>query len=263
MSKALVLKGTDFSVNKLDTVIVADPIPCTGISLSASTASVEAGKAVTLTATVTPNDTTDSIVWSSSNNSLATVENGVVTAISSGSVTITATCGNYSATCAITVFAYYTEAILGRVLGDTTRCDYVSAYGWIKGGTFNDPFFRKLTAGQTISARAREGSQVVAGLYLYMFVYTAGTFTDKCTQVGDDYVLTQAMLDMQSTDQYGILINGTRIYNTGDWVSNWSSSNDYTATQDCYVAFFYNIDGSSDISSDINAIKNRIKIEVT
>ncbi len=66
--------------------------PVTSIKVSGST-SVDEGKSVTLTASVSPADAYDkSITWSSSNNNIATVNaNGVVTGKSGGSVTITAT----------------------------------------------------------------------------------------------------------------------------------------------------------------------------
>lgn len=116
MSKALVLKNTDFSVNKVATIVISDPVPCTGISLSQSTGSVVAPGTITLTATVTPNNTTDSIIWTSSDGSTATVVDGVVTGVSGGTAIITVTCGNYSATCTVTVTAYYEDLVLGYVL---------------------------------------------------------------------------------------------------------------------------------------------------
>ena len=57
---------------------------------------------VTLTATV-PGQTSPVIEWVSSNPAVATVENGVVTAVGEGSTMITAICGGMSATCLITV----------------------------------------------------------------------------------------------------------------------------------------------------------------
>ena len=78
-------------------------IPCTGISLSASELTFTAIGSQTLTATVTPEDTTDAIVWNSNTTSVATVSGGVVTAVGNGSATITATCGNYSASCSVSV----------------------------------------------------------------------------------------------------------------------------------------------------------------
>lgn len=81
----------------------AEEIPCTGITLDQTTLTFTGEGTQTLTATVTPSDTTDAVTWSSDDSSIASVSNGVVTAKANGSATITATCGEYSATCAVTV----------------------------------------------------------------------------------------------------------------------------------------------------------------
>lgn len=77
--------------------------PCTGIKLDRDTLTIARGETATLTATVEPADTTDTIVWSSENDSIATVEDGVVTAVGQGETTITATCGNQTASCKVIV----------------------------------------------------------------------------------------------------------------------------------------------------------------
>lgn len=77
--------------------------PCTGITLDKDTLTIARGETATLTATVEPADTTDTIVWSSENDSIATVENGVVTAVGLGETTITAACGDKTASCKVTV----------------------------------------------------------------------------------------------------------------------------------------------------------------
>lgn len=80
------------------------PVPCTGITLDKTELAFSNTETiVTLVATVTPSDTTDQIEWSVDNSGVATVDNGVVKAIANGSCVVTATCGAYSATCAVTV----------------------------------------------------------------------------------------------------------------------------------------------------------------
>lgn len=103
MSKnALVIKGANFAANKLTTVtLVVDEKPCTAISLSDSTKSVTALGNFTLTATITPADTTDDVIWSTSDDTVATVAAGVVSVVGLGTATITATCGEQTATCAV------------------------------------------------------------------------------------------------------------------------------------------------------------------
>ena len=78
-------------------------VPATGISLSQTSLSLTKGNTATLTATVTPSGSTDSVTWTSSNTAVATVSNGVVTAVGNGSATITAKAGSKSATCSVTV----------------------------------------------------------------------------------------------------------------------------------------------------------------
>lgn len=77
--------------------------PCTGITLDRDTLTIASGETATLTATVEPADTTDKVVWSSADKTIATVENGVVTAVGLGETTITATCGNQTASCKVIV----------------------------------------------------------------------------------------------------------------------------------------------------------------
>ena len=85
--------------------VTVKPIMATTITLNKETLELAVGENETLTATVEPENTTDkTIVWSSSNEKVATVsEDGVVTAISVGTATITAKCGEVSATCEETV----------------------------------------------------------------------------------------------------------------------------------------------------------------
>lgn len=78
-------------------------IPCESISLNKTTMSLELGQNETLIATKTPSNTTDYITWESSNMSIATVNNGVVTSKAEGSCKITATCGSKTSTCTVTV----------------------------------------------------------------------------------------------------------------------------------------------------------------
>ena len=81
-------------------------VPATGVTLDKTTLSLTEGESATLTATVEPENATDkAIVWTSSDNAVATVENGVVTAVKAGTATITAACGSAKAECTVTVTA--------------------------------------------------------------------------------------------------------------------------------------------------------------
>lgn len=82
------------------------PVDATGVTLNKTSASVKLGKNLTLTATVTPeNAANKNVTWSSSDTSVATVSNGVVTGVATGTAQITATTvdGNHTASCTVTV----------------------------------------------------------------------------------------------------------------------------------------------------------------
>lgn len=97
----------DVSTKTADVSAASIPLtitnPCTGITLDKDTLTIARGSTATLTATVEPADTTNTIVWSSENDNIATVENGVVTAVGLGETTITAACGDKTASCKVTV----------------------------------------------------------------------------------------------------------------------------------------------------------------
>ena len=80
------------------------PVAASRIYLNRNLFRVEQKETVQLTATVEPANTTDELVWSSSNESVATVsETGLVTAVSVGTATITVTCGTVTAACGVIV----------------------------------------------------------------------------------------------------------------------------------------------------------------
>lgn len=81
-------------------------INVTSISLNKENATLNVGESVSLSATVLPKDASNKgIIWSSSDESVATVKDGKVTAKKAGTTTITATSkdGNKKAVCTITV----------------------------------------------------------------------------------------------------------------------------------------------------------------
>lgn len=117
--------GTDFSIDvvlasnassypyvyvygaEIEVTYATETVHPTSVSVSPSTASVEAGSTVQLTESVLPANATDkSVSWSSSNTAIATIDSsGLVTGVSAGSATITVTTtdGGLTATCAVTV----------------------------------------------------------------------------------------------------------------------------------------------------------------
>lgn len=116
----MVLSGCDFSLESLkfwekkeqaieDDSTTTDPdVAVAGVSVSPSSASLKVGETKQLSATVSPSDATNkSVSWSSSASSVASVSSsGLVTALSAGTATITATSvadSSKKASCTVTV----------------------------------------------------------------------------------------------------------------------------------------------------------------
>ncbi len=109
---AKLISSADY-VSALDGKVVANGrlnayeallIHAESITLDTYSANLEKGETLTISADISPSDTTDTSSWDSDNTEVATVDqSGVVTAVSGGSANITLTCGDISAVCAITV----------------------------------------------------------------------------------------------------------------------------------------------------------------
>ena len=106
MAKALVVNGADFESNRV-AVIQFEGAHTTAVSVSPKSIELESvGDTETLTCTLTPGGSVDPVIWTSSNTAVATVANGVVTAVGIGECTITATSGSYSDSCSVSVDIY-------------------------------------------------------------------------------------------------------------------------------------------------------------
>ena len=80
----------------------------------------------TLTAAVDPSYAADRLVWESSNNEVATVDNGIITAVGTGNVTITAKIGDVKAEILVTVVDFkFEQQNYSLNLNDTEKLNLV------------------------------------------------------------------------------------------------------------------------------------------
>ncbi len=92
------------TITPVTITVAGASVPATSISLSKTETSIKEMQTETLVATVVPSNSTDKVVWTSGDTTIATVdESGKVTAVKYGSTTITATAGTVSATCKVNV----------------------------------------------------------------------------------------------------------------------------------------------------------------
>lgn len=92
-----------------DVKVNAKPVPPTpeyGLQLSETSIELKEGESKVIGYEFTGEAPEDAeLVWTSSNETVAMVENGVVTAVKAGNAVVTATCGTASASCAVVVVA--------------------------------------------------------------------------------------------------------------------------------------------------------------
>ncbi|MGM9644356.1 MAG: Ig-like domain-containing protein, partial [Eubacteriales bacterium] len=114
--------------------VQAANIAVTGISLNKTRTAMNVGATETLTATIFPGNATNKTVsWKSSDTTVASVSNGVVTANSVGTATITVTSadGGYTANCLVTVSCTshsYIEVADNMYLKSVADCTHKAVY---------------------------------------------------------------------------------------------------------------------------------------
>lgn len=156
----------------------------TSIALDQTTLSLKAGETATLKATTTPADA--EVTWKSSNEKIATVKDGVVTAVAAGEATITATAGEKTAECAVTVSAAVVDPG-----DDEDTSDYASL--------LNEDFATENFGSKQISLKAVAGDKITVA-------YTIDKTADYCQlsfkQSGDGW---PALTSPTGTNEWGCI----------------------------------------------------------
>lgn len=152
----------DICICDFQTATVSVLIPATGITLNKNSLTLNAGDTETLSADVTPSNTTDTVVWSTDNSDVADVnaQTGEVTAKKKGTANIKATAGTKTATCIVTVNCAHNNKT--DVSAQASTC---KVKGWEAYSTCDD-------CGQIFDA---SGSEVTQIPYLDFAEHTYGS----------------------------------------------------------------------------------------
>jgi hypothetical protein len=150
-------------------------VAVTNISLNKTTITLLVNATEQLTEIVTPNNAADkTVTWSSSDESVATVTNGLVTAISLGISTIRVATndGNYIATCAVTV----------ALSNDATLSGLAVSVGRLT------PAFNSDITSYTVNVSTDVTSIDVTGTVNYSAATVSGNITGKTLDEGNNVV---------------------------------------------------------------------------
>ena len=218
-------------------------VDVTGVTLDQATLTVDQGSTDTLVATVAPaNASIDTVNWSSDNEAVATVADGVVTGVAAGTATITATTvdGSFTATCAVTVEAT-TVAVTGVELDQTTLTLDVDAtatlVATVSPAEATDPSVSWASDNEAVATVA-DGvvTAVAAGTATITVTTTDGGFTATCAVTVNTatVAVTGGTLD-QSTlalepGETATLVATVAPGNATDKSVSWSSDNTAVAT---------------------------------
>ena len=283
--------GDDWSKNDSYVEIAPVEVPATDVTLSESSLVLNAGETAQLTAAVVPEATTDKLVWSSADESVATVDaNGLVTAVGPGRTVITAAAGNVKAECSVTVRGgsvdvgptYEIELDEGIVGGEiktsltnasagstirvtaTPDAGYELAYITVDGERIPGTSFAMPAHDVTVSAVFTRGegfADVAPGSWYYdavEFVRARGLMDGVSeTEFAPDATMTRAMVWAILGRLDGEEISGSgwleaaRAWALESGVSDGTEPN-ATVTREQLVTMLYRFAGESATAADLN-----------
>ena len=210
----------DVPVSNASISVTVEPaaVAVTGITLDKTALELTVEETAILTATVDPENATDkTVTWTSSDETIATVADGVVTAVAAGNATITAKAGDQEASCTVTVapvVSAYTVAMgadVETVVGETISIPVTVGYtdDTVKNYNAFDMTFTYDPAVLTLASTTIEGMTVtVDGGTVHVQRYgsdlsvggTALTLTFTAIDVGEaDVELTSAKVDISDS----------------------------------------------------------------
>ena len=189
----------------------------TGIILDKVSAELTEGETVTLTATVSPDNATDkTVTWTSSDETVATVKDGVVTAIAAGTTTITAKAGNYIAACGVTVNAkiiHATNISLDKVSAELTEGETMTLTATVSPDNATDKTVTWTSSDETV-ATVKDGVVTAIAAGKATITAKAGNYIATCgvTVKAKEIAISSIVLDkneIEVTDEDDFTLTAT------------------------------------------------------
>ena len=231
-----------------DTFTVTVKTP--SIALSASSKSLTVGDSITLSATTTPSGQT--VTWTSSNTSVATVSGGTITAKASGSATITAKFTyngkTYSKTCSVTVADVPAPTPVSLlVISKPAKTTYKIGESLNTSGlklklTYSDGSTETITSGFTTSgfSSTTAGTKTVTVKYGSLTTTFTITVEETPPVTSAKYEITSATGTAGSTvEVYVSIANNPGVISLRNTISYDTSALELISVQDCGLLVGY------------------------
>ena len=236
-------KTTDGTNLSATCKITVTPVYVTSITLNKTSASLQMGESISLTTSIYPqNATNKDVVWSSSDDNVATVNKGYVTAKKPGRATITVETidgSNLKATCSVTVNAKLASSIsLNKTTAELTTGESLTLVATVKP---DDATYKDVEWSSSNSSVASVSNGKVTALAPGNVVITAKTMDGSnlsatCTVKVKPVYVTSLSLDKESLE---LLVEETALLTASLYPDNatektvvWTSSDASVASVD-------------------------------
>ncbi len=245
-------------------------ITITGVTLDKTTISMEVDKTETIVATIEPSNATNkTLTWTSSDTSITTIKDGLVTAKAAGTATITATTANgKTATCVVNVIPPAPQEIVvtGVTLNKTTTSIEIGKTDTLVVAiTPADATNKAITwSSSNIGVATIDANGIVTGKAAGTATITATTANGKTATcvvnviplapqeiavTGVTLNKTTTSIDMGSTETLSATISPSNATNK---TVTWSSSNSTVATIDANGKITGKLGGTAVITAKTN-----------
>ena len=180
-------------------------VAVTGVELSQTEVTLGVNETVTLTPTVAPDNAADkSVTWSSDNTAVATVADGVVTAVAEGTanITVTTTDGSKTATCAVTVTPPSTYTVTIPATLDVKKAGWNATDGISAMGALNSGKKLTVTAASANNWALKSGENTVG----YNLATATGTYSSSATPASWEFSATELSANGGTAKPMGIIV---------------------------------------------------------
>ena len=214
-------------------------IAVTGVTLTPDKATLNVGETQELTAVVAPSNATNkTVTWASSDPAVATVKDGVVTAVGKGTATITVTTedGNHTAACTITVKLPVSKVTLNEtstalVVGSTKQL-----IATVEPANADDSTVTWKSGDTNVTTVDQNGNVTAVGVGSTTITATAGGKSATCTVIVTAKPVPIQGIALADAEVFvGYTVQFAPVFSPADTTERdvkWSSSDTKIATVD-------------------------------